>query len=178
MITLEIFYFIQIFTSIIFLFSSVSKLFTLSQFINVFQSLGFNKTFSLFCAISTFLLEFSVSVFIVFKSTVSIGMIILILLIFAFLGTTIYSQIKSLKIKCNCFGNLMEDNLGKSTYYRIFFLLILFFSLTFSQNYIGITEISDTITINFVLSSINLMLFYFLFNAFGRLILMNRTRNI
>lgn len=175
---MEIYLFILVFTSIVFLFSFVAKLFTFNQFIKVFVSLGFNKIFSLLCAMFILSCEVLVSVLLLFRSTNFWGELILLFLILSFLFSTVYSQIKNLTIKCNCFGKLMDDNLGKSTYFRILVLLILFSTSTFSHNKVGITDIPADVIVNLILASINLMLIYFLSSAFIKYISIRKVKMI
>jgi hypothetical protein len=171
---LDIIYFFQILISTIFLFSFGSKVLTFNQFKSVFSSLGFTKVFPQLFAVFILICEFSVSLLIVFKSTYLYGEIMLLFLILSFLFTTIYSQYKKLKIKCNCFGGFADENLGKSTYIRILFLSILLCILTLSNIKVGIEDIALNTTINLILSSVNILFLYFLINSFITMFLIRR----
>ncbi|WP_369916782.1 MauE/DoxX family redox-associated membrane protein [Lysinibacillus sp. 2017] len=170
----ELILFIKILISTIFLFSFISKIFTFTKFLNVFSSLGFNKYFSFIAAILILSLEALVSLLIIFKKTSFYGEVILFFLILSFFITAIYSQIKRLQISCNCFGELSDEKLGKSTYPRIVFLFILLNLLFFSKIEVGITTYSFEKNFMLCFASINIMILYYLSKNFKKLTTLRR----
>lgn len=175
---MELYLFSVIFTSILFFISFITKFFNIKKFIEVFISLGFKKKYSSILAKFILFCELLVSIFVLFKSTNLLGGIILLFLILCFLLATIYSQIKNLKIICNCFGQFTDDHLGKSTYFRIGILITLFLILIFSPYRVGIIDMPLDVTLNLFLSGVNLMLIYFLLIAFYKYIFIRKDKSI
>lgn len=170
----ELVLFTKILISTIFLFSFISKLFTFKQFQNVFFSFGFNNNFSFIAAIFILALEILVSSLIIFKRTSIFGEVILFFLILSFFISALYSQIKRLQISCNCFGELSDEKLGKSTYPRIIFLFILLSFIFLCKIEIGITTYSFEKKFMLLFSSINIMVFYYLSKNYKKLITIRR----
>ncbi|AWE08386.1 hypothetical protein DCE79_13670 [Lysinibacillus sp. 2017] len=111
---------------------------------------------------------------IIFKKTSFYGEVILFFLILSFFITAIYSQIKRLQISCNCFGELSDEKLGKSTYPRIVFLFILLNLLFFSKIEVGITTYSFEKNFMLCFASINIMILYYLSKNFKKLTTLRR----
>ena len=162
--------------SLLFLVSFVSKLVRFNDFKSVFLSIGFNNRLSLFGAGIILLLEILVAVLIVFKSTTGYGQFLLLFLILTFIFTTLYSQLKKLKIKCNCFGAITNENLGMTTYVKnsILLLLLLYISIGQRDN-VGIEDFSIEVIIHLLIASINVILIYFLLSSFINLVLLRRS---
>ncbi|MDP4085006.1 MAG: hypothetical protein Q8934_10390 [Bacillota bacterium] len=173
--SIGIYIFIQIFISMLFLFSTFSKIISFNKFKNVFYYLGFNNVFSVTGATFILTCESLVSILIIFKSTFTYGITILIFLVLSFLFAAIYSQFKNLDIKCNCFGELTDEKLGKSTYIKIIFLTTLFLILIINNKNVGILEMPFETTIYLVFSSLNIMFLYFLLNSFIKFLILRRS---
>ena len=172
---MEIIFLTQIFICTIFLFSAISKLISFNRFKNVFYYLGFNDVVSLIGATIILTSEFLASIFIIFKSTFTYAITLLIFLVLSFLFATIYSQSKKLDIKCNCFGELIDEKLGKTTYIKILFLTILLSILIINGNSVGILEMPFETTIYLIFSCLNIMFLYFLLNSFIKFFLLRKS---
>lgn len=173
-----IIFFTQIFICTIFLFSAISKLINFNRFKIIFYSFGFNEVISLIGATIILTAEILVSILIIFKSSFTYAIAILFFLILSFLFATIYSQFKKIDIKCNCFGELTDEKLGKTTYIKILFLTTLFSILITNGHSVGILEIPFEITMYLILSSINLMFIYFLLNSFIKFFISRKSKEV
>lgn len=160
--------FFQLFISLLFFISAFGKLKILKNFVHTIESLGFSKKLAKIGSIFVISLEFLISVLILFEKTRLFAEIIL----FATLLIFSWSVWKSTKIKksvkCNCFGDILEENLGKKTYIRILVFLILNFILFgyTKESSILNSNLTDVILQLFI--SIGILLMYVLLTTFYR----------
>ncbi|WP_144564216.1 MauE/DoxX family redox-associated membrane protein [Bacillus licheniformis] len=175
---MELIFFIQCFFSVMFSISFIVKLKNISGFIETVSSIISNLFVAKISAYFFLILEALAAITIAFNTTKLFGEVIILMLLLAFLISNLLVQFKKQKIKCNCFGKLSEEFLGdKVSYYRITVLGLLLGTLIFfRRSQTGIELVPLNTTLNLFLSSIAVMLTYFLINTYIHLMYMRRNK--
>jgi hypothetical protein len=158
-------FYIQVFLSLVFFVSTYSKVISLNDFQKTLSSLGIIGIFNPISATFIIFSELLVSLLILFDSTRLIAEIVLIFLLGSFLvGATITIKTNK-KIKCNCFGELSKEFLGKNTLVKIFFISILNVILLWSKHESGLLYFSTLEILFIILAGIGTLSIYFLINV-------------
>jgi uncharacterized membrane protein YphA (DoxX/SURF4 family) len=158
--------FAQIFISIIFLVSSISKLKSLSNFKETIQELGFSSKMSGVGANFIIIIELIITILILFEKTRLIGEVFLTFILLLFSWSAWRAVRINRKIECNCFGNLSNSSLGNRTFLRIIPIGILNSILFLYPMETSILGSSWTEVIFIMFSSVGILIIYILLTTF------------
>lgn len=158
--------FAQIFISIIFLVSSISKLKSLSNFKETIQELGFSSKMSVIGANFIIIIELIITIIILFENTRLIGEVLLTFILLLFSWSAWKAVRINRKIECNCFGNLSNSNLGNKTFLSIIPIGILNSILFLYPMETSILGASWTEVIFILFSSVGILIIYILLTTF------------
>ncbi|NMM53385.1 MauE/DoxX family redox-associated membrane protein [Paenibacillus aquistagni] len=118
--------FIVLFLSIVFGYSGIVKIFSISSFNETITQLGFSLRSSRPIAIAICIAECLSAILLLFDATQVYGQIIMILLSLGFLWSVYHANVvKKTKIRCNCFGTSSHEYLGLITVVKnVMFILL------------------------------------------------------
>lgn len=116
--------FIRIPLSVIFLVSSLSKIFTIEEYFEtIYEFRILPELLIFFCGYLIILAEYILGIFLLFNKTAKIAASGLIVLILFFLTAIVINLIRGNIVECGCFGNYLEEKIGWSILLRDFIIL-------------------------------------------------------
>lgn len=122
---MEMLLFFQCLLCVLFLFSAITKMFSLSSFNKTVQEIGIHKNWSMQLSILLVVFEILISFLILFDKTKTYTSFSICGLMLVFATISIRTiNIKS-EVKCSCFGSLSEEKLGIKTLVRILIITLL-----------------------------------------------------
>ncbi|ADU31017.1 MauE/DoxX family redox-associated membrane protein [Evansella cellulosilytica] len=157
---MSIYVFFQVFLIVIFIISGISKLISISNFIDTIKELGFSKKFSSVIAIMLSLLEVVVGVSLLFPAIFLLSFIGIFTLIICFSIATWKSFHIVDKVNCNCFGTLADESLGLGSVLKILILFFITVWLLINYNHISIWSHSSLEIITSVMITISTIIIY------------------
>lgn len=157
---------IQIFISVTFLISFITKIMSLNGFRTTISDLGIRKPFDVIGVFVTLFLEFIIFSFIIFEKTRVYAEVTLIVTLLIFTWSVNRSTKEKQDINCNCFGDILEEKLGTKTFIRILILGILNIILLFSSEPSSILDLNVIEVVLSVFTSVGLLLSYILISKF------------
>lgn len=134
---------------------------SIHHFKNILMKIVNNPLIRKIVLVSIPFLELVSGLLIFIPSLQSVAIISIILLLVTFIVVSLLMTRKEQKIDCNCFGSLINEQLGWPTIIRNSLLIILVLFLVVNKNYlISLEEIIILDLILSVLISIGIILFY------------------
>ncbi|WP_218033629.1 MauE/DoxX family redox-associated membrane protein, partial [Paenibacillus alginolyticus] len=133
--------------SVIFLTSGFSKFLSLSNFRSTLNQLGLHDFASRVVSIGFPILEIIISVSILTDSYSFYTQILIMILLALFFFFSIRTLLKKQTIKCNCFGNLVEENFGITTLIKIIIFAILDGFLLLNKAQLNLTNSVEIIIV-------------------------------
>lgn len=150
--------FVQVFLAVVFLYSSIAKWFSFSSFKETIYQLKVSMLLSTIGAVTVPIAEMGAAGLLLFRSTLIYGEIVTLLLLCSFVWSVQRARGKFLD--CNCFGGLLTDHFGKSTYIRIAFLFVLCLFLLVAQAHKDAIETSWIDIVSYALASWGILVCY------------------
>jgi hypothetical protein len=116
--------FFQFLLFVTFLLSAFGKIVSFKDFEKTIDKLEINNQLVFTGAVVVILLEFSVSIFLIFSETQQLAYLIILILLSCFSWSIYRAYNRQLKVVCNCFGNINPESFGWNTVVRVILLLI------------------------------------------------------
>lgn len=154
----------RVFLAVIMISSGILKLFSLKSFKVTVSKLIQSRKLISFGTYLIILLELLCGILLFLDNLSSYGVYISFLLISSYLWAVWRATALKSKITCNCFGDWVPEELGKSTLYRIFALTILSIVLLFSNASLNLVDPYEVLLS--VLLSVSFICLYAVSNSF------------
>jgi len=134
-------YIIRIFIGLVFVISSIAKLFSLQHFIEIVMTMNMLPQFLVpYFSISLPLIEYFLGMFMVFGIYVRETAKAIMLLLIIFTIVIVFNLIKGNQIECGCFGTLIGEEIGWTLLTRDLIILILTIPIAFPELYHSIAK--------------------------------------
>ena len=158
-------FYVAIFLSVVFAISGVMKFVDSKAFKKTILEIGVPNSFVPFIVRCVPMAELIASILLVLEPVKKAGELITFFLLIVFFIVTLRMVVMNRKTSCNCFGQLLPEQFGKSTLARIVFLFMLTIFLLYSSGTINYSSISPEVIFDAVFSSLGIFTIYILLTA-------------